>query len=126
MNEVRPTNGFAQPNAAQRACVIYNPASGRGRARRGIEAQRRRVGRDHEFRSTNWPGEAEMIAVKAINEGFRKLIAAGGDGTVHEVANGILRAGNPDIVFSVWPFGSANDYAYALGVTGDPAQPRCV
>ena len=106
-------------------CVIYNPASGRGRAKRGIEIQRKRVGPEHDFRSTHCAGEAEMIAVKAIHEGFRKLIAAGGDGTVHEVANGILRAGIPDVVFSVWPFGSANDYAFSLGVTGDPAQPRC-
>src|SRR5260221_4932992 len=67
-----------------------------------------------------------MIAVKAIHEGYRKLIAAGGDGTVHEIANGILRAGVPNVVFSVWPFGSANDYAYSLGITGDPAQPRLV
>src|SRR5712671_6853006 len=101
-----------------RACVIFNPASGRGRARRGIEIQRKRVGPDHEFRQTGGPGEAEQIALQAIREGFGKLVAAGGDGTVHEVANGILRSENRDVVFSVWPFGSANDYAYTLGITG--------
>src|SRR6266478_4290621 len=103
MNKVRSAESVPAPTARAAACVIYNPASGRGRARRGIEAQSRRIGPDHDFRATAWPGEAEMIAVKAIHEGFGKLIAAGGDGTVHEVANGILRAGNPNIVFSVWP-----------------------
>ena len=49
--------------------------------------------------------------------GSRKVVAAGGDGTVHEVANGILASGRRDVVFSVWPIGSANDYAYSLGMS---------
>ena len=44
------------------------------------------------------------------------IAAAGGDGTVHEVANGILLAKRQESVLSVWPVGSANDYAFALGV----------
>ncbi|MFL5338825.1 MAG: diacylglycerol/lipid kinase family protein [Gemmataceae bacterium] len=112
--------------SAVRACVIFNPASGRGRAKRGIKAHRKRSGIDHELRPTGGPGEAEEIALEAVGDGFTTLIAAGGDGTVHEVANGILRAGIPEVVFGVWPFGSANDYAYALGLTGDPDQPRVV
>jgi diacylglycerol kinase family enzyme len=56
------------------------------------------------------------MAIKAIGEGFRTIVAAGGDGTVHEVASGILRAGNRDVALGVWPIGSANDYAYALHV----------
>lgn len=43
------------------------------------------------------------------------MIAAGGDGTVHEVANGLLSSGRTDVVFSVMPIGSMNDYAAALG-----------
>src|SRR5262245_13263032 len=105
-----------------KVCVIFNPASGRGRAIRRIERYRQVANLDHALRPTSAPGHAEEIAQQAVREGFSKIVAAGGDGTVHEVANGILKAGNESIVFAVWPFGSANDYAYALGVTGDPTQ----
>jgi diacylglycerol kinase family enzyme len=44
------------------------------------------------------------------------VAAAGGDGTVHEVANGILQAGRPDVALAVFPIGSANDYAHSLGL----------
>lgn len=44
------------------------------------------------------------------------MVAAGGDGTVHEVANGVLQSARRDTVFSVWPIGSANDFAFTLGM----------
>ena len=47
-------------------------------------------------------------------EGFEIVAAAGGDGTVHEVANGLLQAGRPEVCFAVLPLGSADDYAYSL------------
>src|SRR5205823_6003399 len=100
------------------ACVIYNPAAGRGRARRLIRRLGRQAGR-FDFRMTGGPGGGTATAQAAIVAGHTTIIAAGGDGTVHEVANGILRAGRPDVVFGVWPAGSANDYAYALNVGAD-------
>ncbi len=109
-----------------KTCVIFNPASGRGRALRGIERYRQSANLNHDFRPTTAPGDAETIAERAVQDGFGKIVAAGGDGTVHEVANGILKASNPEVVFSVWPFGSANDYAHALGVDGDPTQPTVI
>jgi len=67
-----------------------------------------------------WPtdraGHAVDLATRAAEEGFAKIIAAGGDGTVHEVANGVLRSPRRDLIFSVWPVGSANDYAYSIGM----------
>jgi diacylglycerol kinase family enzyme len=45
--------------------------------------------------------------------------AAGGDGTVHEVANGLLRARRPECALACFPIGSANDYAYSLGLAAD-------
>ena len=100
------------------ACVIYNPAAGRGRTLRLI----RRLGRQSagfDFRATDGPGGGAVAAEKAIAAGHTTIIAAGGDGTVHEVANGVLRSGKPDVVFGVWPAGSANDYAYALNLDAD-------
>lgn len=69
-----------------------------------------------EFRPTERPGQGEELAKAAAEEGFAMVAAAGGDGTVHEVANGLLDAGRPDVVFAVVPIGSANDYARSLVV----------
>jgi diacylglycerol kinase family enzyme len=95
--------------------VIYNPAAGRGKAETLFQTSR--TDPDVELRPTERPGHAVELARQAAEQGFAKVMAAGGDGTVHEVANGILQSGNRDVTFAVWPVGSANDYAYTLGMT---------
>src|SRR5579859_2471191 len=74
-------------------CVIYNPVSGRGRSRRIIRRLQKRLRSGYEFRPMTGPGAGEDMAAQAVHDGFRTIVAAGGDGTVHEVANGILNAG---------------------------------
>lgn len=96
-------------------CVIYNPAAGRGRAERLLKALPPAQARGVELRPTARAGHAEELARQAADEGFAKVVAAGGDGTVHEVANGVLRS-ERDAVFGVWPLGSANDFAFSLGM----------
>jgi diacylglycerol kinase family enzyme len=96
-------------------CVIYNPAAGRGRAPRRLEQLRRRLGPRAVFQPTQAPGHAEELALAAARAGFAVIAAAGGDGTVHEVANGLLRAGRHETILAVFPIGSANDYAHSLG-----------
>ncbi|WP_202920190.1 diacylglycerol/lipid kinase family protein [Urbifossiella limnaea] len=98
-------------------CVIYNPAAGRGRAEALLKEFTANPGVHGELRPTTAPGHAEELARAAADEGFARVVAAGGDGTVHEVANGLIRSGRRDVVFSTWPVGSANDYAYTLGLT---------
>jgi diacylglycerol kinase (ATP) len=97
-------------------CVIFNPLSGRGRA----AARMARLQHLWASRAVFWPtthaGHAEQLAVKAATDGFAMVVAAGGDGTVHEVANGLLTAVRPEVTFAVVPIGSANDYAYSLGI----------
>jgi diacylglycerol kinase (ATP) len=100
-------------------CVIYNPAAGRGAARRKVDRLRRDLGARAEFRPTSGPGEAEALAVRAAEEGFPIVAAAGGDGTVHEVANGVLGSKKSDVIFAPLPAGSANDYVHSLGLTDD-------
>jgi len=114
---------------AQDVCVIVNPAAGRGRARRWLEELRDGLGPGSELRATTAPGHADELAFEAAKAGFAVVAAAGGDGTVHEVANGILRAGRPEVVFHVLPVGSANDYVYSLDKDNDAAaaqRVRCV
>lgn len=67
-----------------------------------------------DFRATEAAGHATALARQAVEEGYQTIAAAGGDGTVHEVANGILATGSDDVTFAIVPIGSANDYAYSL------------
>ena len=99
---------------AKSLCVIFNPTAGRKRAGRRLDRLRRRWGTRVDIRETKRPGHAEDLALHAAHEGFGIVAAAGGDGTVHEVANGLLRASRPEVAFAVVPIGSANDYAFSL------------
>ena len=105
------------------AHVILNPAAGRGAARR-VESTVARA-----FRAQGWavdvarterPGHAQELAAQAAQQGPKHVVAVGGDGTVHEVANGLLRSAS-DAALGVVPFGSGNDFAKLVGVYGhDP------
>jgi len=105
------------------AYVILNPAAGRGAARR-VESIVARA-----FRAQGWavdvvrtegPGHAQVLAAQAVRQGAKHVVAVGGDGTVHEVANGLL-GGNTDAALGVVPIGSGNDFAKLLGLFGhDP------
>jgi diacylglycerol kinase family enzyme len=95
-------------------CVIFNPAAGKRRAQRRLDALRQ-TWRDHVvFQPTEHSGHAIELARQAALDGFRVVAAAGGDGTAHEVANGLMRAGRSDVRFGLVPIGSANDYAYSV------------
>jgi diacylglycerol kinase family enzyme len=110
-------------------CVIFNPKAGRQRAARRLAGLRRSWGNHVVFWETARPGHAEELGLRAAREGFAVVAAAGGDGTVHEVANGLLRAGRPEVTFGVAPIGSANDYAHSMTFNHSPAaagQPRLV
>lgn len=97
-------------------CVICNPASGRGWSARCLAELRRAWADRAAFWPTEAPGQAEELALKAAQSGFATVAAAGGDGTVHEVVNGLLRAERSDVVLAVIPTGSANDFAVCLGL----------
>lgn len=98
-----------------RRLVIVNPVAGRGRVRREwprIAERLRAAGVEFDTAETSAPGEAERIATQAAGE-FDVVIAAGGDGTVHEVVNGLLSAGG-GAAFGLLPLGSGDDFAKML------------
>lgn len=102
--------------------IIVNPTAGRGRARREWPRQAaalRATGLTVEVVQSTRPGEAMEIAEQAALE-YDALIAAGGDGTVHEVANGLLRAGT-GTALGVLPLGSGDDFVKMLP-PGDPVE----
>src|SRR5262249_50569400 len=100
-------------------CVIFNALAGSGRAAQRLQRLRRAFGGRADFRPTTGRGHAEELALEAAQAGFPIVAAAGGDGTVHEVANGLLRSGRGDATMAVLPIGSANDYAHSLGLGPD-------
>ena len=99
-------------------CVIFNPAAGKPRGRARLAQIRKNWGTHADFRPTSHSGHAIELAEQAAREGFAVVAAAGGDGTAHEVLNGLMRVGNPNVQFTIIPIGSANDYAFSLGLDG--------
>lgn len=94
--------------------VIGNPAAGRGRVGALVEKIEREFksrGIRYEILLTRSRGEASALA---RNAAFRVVVALGGDGTVHEVANGIA---GTDRVLGVLPAGSGNDFVKSIGVS---------
>ena len=103
-------------NECGKVCVLFNPVSGRGRAQRILRSIEKDLSSQFVLQPLTGPGSGSAQARQAIEEGFSTIIAAGGDGTVHEVANGIMEAGRGDVVMGFWPMGSANDYAVNFGI----------
>jgi diacylglycerol kinase (ATP) len=104
-------------------CVIFNPTAGKHRGRARLAQIRKTWGAHAAFRPTRHAGHAIELAEQAAREGFAVVAAAGGDGTAHEVLNGLMRVQNPDVQFTIIPIGSANDYAYSLGLDQKTAPP---
>src|SRR6266571_3905282 len=101
--------------------VILNPAANRGKIDKYRAVVRSRAERERaDFVETTRQGEAKELAMIAAKEG-RSVIIVGGDGSVHEVVNGMLRAGRR-VPLGIVAAGSGNDYAWnTLKLPHDPA-----
>ena len=81
-----------------------------------VEAVRRR-GHTIDVRTTSRTDGAEDLSRQAAEEGIDVVVAGGGDGTVNEVANGLMAASaEPEVTMGVLPLGSANDFARSCGI----------
>ena len=105
--------------------VIANPRSGRGRVGAEMpELERQLNARKLRYRivETERPGHATQIARDALRVGERFLVAVGGDGTVHEVVNGMIEDDRPiatDAVLGVVAAGSGSDFVRTFGLPDD-------
>lgn len=95
--------------------VVAHENAGRGRFRGAVAGLKRALGSEDRYEPTRHAGHARELARQAAIDGWPVIGAAGGDGTAHEVAGGILDSGR-DATLAVMPLGSANDYAMALGL----------
>jgi diacylglycerol kinase (ATP) len=101
---------------ARRFYLIVNPVAGlrRGsRAVRHLVSLLRKEGVEVDFHITRHRGHAIELAAEAARQGFDLVVAVGGDGTVIEVAQGLIGSKTP---MGIVPWGSGNGLAFDLGI----------
>ena len=92
--------------------IIFNP-NARSEKSRHLADVLREIAPEAELRMTEAPGGARRLAAEAAREGFRVVVAAGGDGTLNEVANGIA---GTDSTLGVLPIGTMNVFSKEHGL----------
>lgn len=108
----------------QRVAILYNPRSGRGRSRRRADVESaaavfRKHGLQVELEATAGPHRAGQQARNFIQAGYDTVVASGGDGTIHDVLQGMVGS---EAGLAVLPLGTANSLASDLGLSRNPAK----
>lgn len=100
-----------------RTCVIFNPAA-RGNKARHFRHHLDAIGTESTLKQTTAAGDARRLAAEAIREGFEVIVAAGGDGTLNEVLNGIgdVSDGFERAHLGVLPLGTVNVFAREMAI----------
>lgn len=103
--------------------IIVNPQSGGGK---GLKKWNKSVAQTltkeniaHQVLFTEGTNHATELTIEAVKNGFRKIVAMGGDGTIHEVTNGILQQNtvpSTDVTMAVIPVGSGNDWIKTMQI----------
>ncbi len=103
--------------------IISNPVSGKKGNLRNPELVSRvfeRHGLEYTLYQTAYKGEGKEIAERITREGGRDIVVVGGDGTLHEVLNGLS---DPSVCrLGLIPSGTGNDFAYAAGLPTNAEQ----
>ncbi len=107
-----------------KAKIILNPYANRWGAKAkiaAVEAACTAISLTYDLTITDKPGDGIQIAQDAAQAGYDSIIAAGGDGTISEVVNGLIRAhpDGPTAPLGIIPIGSANDFAKMVHVPLD-------
>ena len=92
--------------------IILNPTAKSERAGDFLEKIAGLSG-DFLVRRTSAPGQARQFAEKAVSDGFKRVVVAGGDGTVNEVVNGLAES---DVELGLLPIGTMNVFATELNI----------
>lgn len=106
---------------AETVHLFLNPAAGRGRAGKREERIRDLLGKPGfpvQLHLSGAVGDLESQVMRSVRDGARRLVVAGGDGSVHEATNGIMRSGG-GAALGVIPTGTGNDFAKACDVPLD-------
>jgi YegS/Rv2252/BmrU family lipid kinase len=105
--------------------IILNPMADMGNAWRTAR-DLRSITEEHggiDWSGTVYPGHAIELAKQAGEQGYDLVIAMGGDGTVHEVMNGLMQL-PPERrpILGIVPAGSGNDFGHSIGASASPAE----
>jgi len=102
-----------------RLCFIVNPTAGHGRALKTWKRIEPLVASLCEYgvKFTERPRHGEELARQAAAEGFDRVVALGGDGTLNEVGNGLMGS---KAAMAVVPVGTGNDWVRTVGIPRDP------
>ncbi len=103
----------------EKVCLIINPVSGTESKKNIPEEVAAAIDQNKQdliIRVTGYPEHATEITRQAVKEKFKYVIAAGGDGTVNEIARELI---NTDITLGILPLGSGNGLARDLGIPID-------
>ena len=98
--------------------LILNPTANHGRsAREAADLRMLMTKYNADWSGTEYPGHAIELARQAGEQGYDLVVALGGDGTVHEVVNGLMQvAAVARPALGIVPLGSGNDFAHILGI----------
>ena len=100
--------------------LIINPNASKGKGRKKAQVIKeafQRNSRQCTVAYTRGPGHASILARKGVLYDYKVIIAAGGDGTVNEVLNGIMTAeDHSDVTMGIIPIGRGNDFAWFAGI----------
>jgi len=116
------------PTTAEPWLVVFNPVAGNARRHEqwtALERALRSARVAFEVAPTTSPHQGENIALEALRAGRRRLLVAGGDGSAHDVVNGVMSAGAEiarAVVLGLAPLGTGNDWARTLGLSRDPGR----
>lgn len=102
--------------------IVFNPRAKNGRSRAVVSRALELMdiaGVSYDVVETKGAAEGMEVAASSRRAGYSRLVAIGGDGTMHYTANGAIAAGIP---FGVIPAGSGNDFAGAVGISGNVDQ----
>ncbi len=115
--------------AHARTLVIVNPTSAGGRTGRRWPALRDALhiaGVVHDVHQTTAPHDATAVTRQALVDGYNRVVAAGGDGTLNEVVNGFFTPDgapiNSDAVLGLLSSGTGGDFRRTIGLPTDPHQ----
>jgi len=118
---INPNLGGLMPHKVK---LILNPMADLGRAWKTANDLRpiaQEFKGELTWSGTVYPTHAIELAKQAAEDGYDLVVAMGGDGTIHEVMNGLMQVPeNKRPIMGIVPIGSGNDFAYSINITQKP------